>query len=373
LRNRVVIEIHTASFRTTRGYSICAALLDELAYFPTDEHASEPDVEVINAIKPGMATVPNAMLLCASSPHARRGALWEAYRKHYGQEADPVLVWHASSREMNPALPQAFIDKHMAEDPARAAAEYLAQFRTDLEAFVLREAVEACISHGVYERGPLSEHRYVAFVDPSGGSVDSMTLAVAHRERDKDSMLLDAVREVRPPFSPEAVVGEFAQLLKSYRVTRVQGDRYGGEFPRELFRKFGITYEVSPKPKSDLYRDVLPLINSRRVELLDHPKLISQLTGLERRIARSGRDSIDHSPGGHDDIANAGAGALLGALNAHRNRLLVGTYGYGGGKITWRDPKTGEEIDPKTGEPLGRTRIRVVRIGEKDSAAARGP
>jgi hypothetical protein len=54
----------------------------------------------------------------------------------------------------------------------------------------------------------------------------------------------------------------------------VQGDRYGGEFPRELFRKFGITYDVSAKPKSDLYRDVLPLINSRRVELLDHPKLL---------------------------------------------------------------------------------------------------
>ncbi len=174
----------------------------------------------------------------------------------------------------------------MAEDPARAAAEYLAQFRADVEAFVLREAVEACIARGVYERGPLSEHRYVGFVDPSGGSVDSMTLAVAHNERDKDCIVLDAVREIRPPFSPEAVVREFAQVLKSYRVTRVQGDRYGGEFPRELFRKFGITYDASPKPKSDLYRDVLPLINSRRVELLDHPKLIAQLTGLSaaRRV-----------------------------------------------------------------------------------------
>ncbi len=207
LRNRVVIEIHTASFRTTRGYSICAALLDEMAYFPNDEHAAEPDVEVINAIKPGMATIPNAMLLCASSPHARRGALWEAYRKHFGQEGDPVLVWHASSREMNPSLPQEFIDQHMAEDPARAAAEYLAQFRTDVEAFVLREAVEACIAHGIYERGPLSEHRYVGFVDPSGGSVDSMTLAVAHiKERDKDSVCLmlcarSGRRSVRRPLS----------------------------------------------------------------------------------------------------------------------------------------------------------------------------
>jgi hypothetical protein len=37
---------------------------------------------------------------------------------------------------------------------------------------------------------------------------------------------------------------------------------------------------------------------------LDHPRLINQLIGLERRTARGGRDSIDHPPGAHDDLAN---------------------------------------------------------------------
>jgi hypothetical protein len=82
LKHRIIIEVHTASFRTTRGYTIVAALCDEIAYWPTDESASEPDVEVIAAVKPAMATVPGALLLCASSPHARRGALWDAHRKH---------------------------------------------------------------------------------------------------------------------------------------------------------------------------------------------------------------------------------------------------------------------------------------------------
>ena len=89
LRNRINIEIHTASYRSTRGYTIVAALLDEIAIWETDETSAEPDVEVINAIKPVMLTVPGSMLLCASSPHARRGALWEAYRKHFGQDGDP--------------------------------------------------------------------------------------------------------------------------------------------------------------------------------------------------------------------------------------------------------------------------------------------
>ena len=71
LRNSVSIEIHTASFRSTRGYTIVAALLDEIAYWEVDENSSEPDIEVINAIRPGQATVPGAMLLCASSPHER--------------------------------------------------------------------------------------------------------------------------------------------------------------------------------------------------------------------------------------------------------------------------------------------------------------
>jgi hypothetical protein len=74
LRNRITIEIHTASFRTTRGYTIVAALLDELAYWATDEASAEPDTEVINAVRPGMSTIPDAVLLCASSPYARKGA-----------------------------------------------------------------------------------------------------------------------------------------------------------------------------------------------------------------------------------------------------------------------------------------------------------
>jgi hypothetical protein len=246
----------------------------------------------------------------------------------------------------------------------------MAQFRTDIESFVNREAVEACVALDIRERAPQSGVRYSGFVDPSGGSQDSFTLAVAHRDSDA-AAVLDAVREVRPPFSPEAVVAEFAATLKRYRVTKVSGDRYAGEWPREQFRKFGITYEVAAKPKSDLFRDLLPMLNSRKVELLDHPKLIAQLSGLERRTARSGRDSIDHAPGAHDDVANAAAGALLSALNAHKRRAFFGSYGYDG-QITWRDPETGEVIDPRTGEPIERTRIRVVTIPEALAPAARG-
>jgi hypothetical protein len=184
LRGGVVIEIHTASFRSTRGYSIIAALCDELAYWPSDEHSSEPDIEIINAIRPGMATIPGAMLLCASSPHARKGALWSAFSKHYGKDGDSILVWRASTRSMNASVPQSFIDAHMDEDPARASAEYQAEFRSDLEAFVQREVVENCTG-GYVELAPAANVRYFGFIDAAGGSGgDSFAAAISHREGD---------------------------------------------------------------------------------------------------------------------------------------------------------------------------------------------
>jgi hypothetical protein len=305
LTNGIVIEIHSASFRAVRGYTVVAAICDEIAFWPTDDSA-EPDTEILNALRPAMATVPDALLLCISSPYARRGELWKAYREHHGKDGD-VLVWQADTRTMNPAVPQAVIDRAMVEDEAKASAEYGAQFRRDLEALFDRQAIEACVRDGQRELAPVRGVSYRAFVDPSGGSADSMTLAIAHTE--KGIHVLDAVREVRPPFSPDATVKEFAALLKTYWLSTVTGDRYAGEWPREQFRKCGIHYQVSSRTRSDLYLELLPLINSGRVELLDHLRLVSQLATLERRTGR-GKDAIDHAPGAHDDIANAVAGAL---------------------------------------------------------------
>jgi hypothetical protein len=313
LNNSVTIEIQTASFRTTRGYTMVAALCDELAFWRTDEGGANPDSEVVSALRPAMATVPGSMLLCASSPYARRGVLWDAFRKHYGQDS-PTLVWKAATRVMNPTVPEDVIAEAYEADPASAAAEYGAEFRVDVQTFVAREVVESAVVRGRFEL-PLVPGMHVAFVDPSGGSSDSFTLAIAKRGQDGHAILC-ALREVRPPFSPEAVVGEFAALLKSYRIATIVGDRYAGEWPVEQFRKYGITYEQSAAPKSDIYRDLLPLLNSGRVELLDHPRLVAQLCQLERRTARSGKDSIDHPPGAHDDVANAVAGAIVKAGGA---------------------------------------------------------
>src|ERR1700704_511671 len=151
---------------------------------------------------------------------------------------------------------------------------------------------------------------YTAFCDPSGGSSDSMTLAISHRDPD-GVLVLDCVRETMAPFQPEAVVADFCETLAAYNISTVVGDRYAGLWPTEQFAKRGIAYVPSERVKSDIYRDLLPILNSRQCQLLDIKRLISQLHGLERRTARGGRDSIDHGSGQHDDVGNAVAGSLV--------------------------------------------------------------
>jgi hypothetical protein len=322
LTNGIAIEVRAASFRRIRGVTALAVIASEAAFWMDAETSSNPDTEILAAARPALATTGGPLILI-SSPYARRGELWSIFKKHYGANGDPrILVAKGTSRDFNPTLPQSVIDRAYERDPAAAAAEYGAEFRTDVELFLSREAVEGCMQAGVRELAPVGTNRYRAFVDPSGGSSDSFTIAIAHRE--KQRIVIDAIRERRPPFSPEAVVSEFAQLLKQYSVGKVYGDRYAGEWPREAFRKYGVTYTTCETVKSDLYRDMLPLINSNRIDLLGHPRLISQLCNLERHTGRSGKDVISHPPGAgqHDDVANAIAGAIW-AISAHGGPITV--------------------------------------------------
>jgi hypothetical protein len=310
LKGGVTIEVVTRSYRTVRGRSVCVAVLDELSFWRDDDSAN-PHSAVLNAVRASMATFgSDAMVIAGSSPYARRGVLWDAFRRWYGSNDARNLVWRAATRVMNPTVPQEFIDAKFERDAASAGAEYDAQFRSDIAEFVALEVLEACTPAGLFEIPPASNVPYVAFVDPSGGSSDSMALAISHRDQD-GTLVLDCVRETMAPFQPETVVADFCETLAAYGISTVVGDRYAGLWPAEQFAKRGIMYVPAEKSKSDIYRDMLPILNSRQCQLLDIKRLTMQLHGLERRAARGGRDSIDHGPGQHDDVANSVAGSLV--------------------------------------------------------------
>jgi hypothetical protein len=320
LSTRVDIEVRPASFRTSRGGTCCATIADEVAYWRS-ENSANPDKEILDAIRPALATT-GGILACISSPYARRGELYNAWKRDFGPNGDAeILVAKAASRVMNPTLSEKRVARAYERDAAVASAEYGAEFCTDVESFVAREVVEAAVVPGRFELPRMSGVNYRAFVDPSGGSADDMTLSISHAE--KQTIVVDCVRAVKPPFSPDDVAKDFAETIKSYGLNRVTGDRFGGEWPRERFKVHGVQYDLADKPKSDLYKETLPLLNAGRVELLDNPKLVSQFCLLERRTARGGRDSIDHSRGAHDDVANCVAGAVVAAASGRRGPMKI--------------------------------------------------
>jgi hypothetical protein len=123
--------------------------------------------------------------------------------------------------------------------------------------------------------------------------------------------VLDAVREVKPPFDPVAVAAELAAFLQTYRLDVAQADKFAGRWVVETFARHGIPVVQDAEPKSAVYLACLPLLTGQRCDLLDLPGLRGQLTALERRRRAGGRDVVDHLPGAHDDLANAAAGALV--------------------------------------------------------------
>src|SRR5712692_11100979 len=90
-----------------------------------------------------MATVPGALLLGLSTPYARRGELFKAWERYYGRDDAAVLVWRGTSLAMNPALDAGVVARAYEDDPVAAAAEYGAEWRRDVEAFLTPEALAA--------------------------------------------------------------------------------------------------------------------------------------------------------------------------------------------------------------------------------------
>ena len=176
LHNGVEIACFANSYRLVRGPTCVCAILDEVAVWWSDQLSANPDREIFRALKPAMITQPGSLLIGLSSPYAKKGLLYEKYRDHFGRDDSKVLIWQADTATMNPQVDKEEIEAAYHDDPISAAAEFGAQFRDDLQTYIVPEAIEACVERGVYERSPLPGVTYFGFIDPAGGSgQDAMT------------------------------------------------------------------------------------------------------------------------------------------------------------------------------------------------------
>jgi hypothetical protein len=324
LRSGIEIRIGTADNASVRGSTLLAVVCDEFAFW-----SNEDATEVLRAVRPGMATQPNAMLLIISSVYSASGPLAELHRRFYGTDDPHVLFALATTRQMNPTITEEFVDAELARDPVANAAEYLSVFRSDVASFL-----DAALIDEATRRTPRdlprrltapngTAIRYVAGLDVSGGRGDATACAVAHA--DAERVIVDACRRWPAPHDPKAVAAQAAAFLAEYGLTHAVADNYGAELSRVLYGDAGVTLIASDHVRSDVYLRLLPLLTTGRVELPPDPVLRIELLGLERRTARSGKDSVDHRPGGHDDLANAVALAAVSASRADASTLRAVT------------------------------------------------
>jgi hypothetical protein len=212
-----------------------------------------------------MAMCPDGgILMLGSSVYRKRGYMYRQFKELHGNPDAPAdtLVWFAPSAAMNPRLPQHVVDRALAENSAKARAEFLNIWREDLSDFIPLDAVEACTDFGVYLRLPELAFSYAAFCDPSGGTgSDSFTLAIGHRLHDQaGTVVIDALCERRPRFVPRDVIAEYAQLLKRYNISEVQGDKFAGGFHADEWQRNGISFVPCERTTSENYLHALPML-----------------------------------------------------------------------------------------------------------------
>lgn len=183
------------------------------------------------------------------------------------------------------------------------------------------KAVEDAVVAGRTVLPPEAGKHYVAFCDLSGGGSDDATLCVCHTDEQNRVIvdcLVDQGVRINRTFSPEETVAKFAEVLKQYRCSTVQGDRYAAQWPVLAFQKHGITYRPAELNRSQIYAAFEPLLNSGRVELLDHQRLLQQFIGLVRK-----GEKIDHASNEHDDHCNSVAGACVRAVQTDSQQPMM--------------------------------------------------
>jgi hypothetical protein len=310
------LEIVTNNAALVRGRSAIGVFGSECCQWKSDENNSSSDEEVVSAAEPSLSMcrdVPGGILCLGSSVFRKRGFMYRKYRELFGNDDADDICWFAPSMVMNPALPRSVIDRALAENPNKAGAEYENRWREDSSDYVPPDILEACTDGGEYERMPRPNIHYVAYCDSAGGlGSDSFTLAIAHAEDDK--VVLDLLREKKPRFVPRAVVKEFANILKAYKVLEVHSDGFAGGFHQAEWTENGIQFKASERTTSENYLFWLPMLLARRARLLDNSTLRSQTCALERVISpNTNHETVRHpqTSNAHDDVCASAAGAMV--------------------------------------------------------------
>jgi hypothetical protein len=306
LDNGITIRCCPCSQISIRGFRVVAAILDEIGFWRNEITAANPAEDVLNALRPAMATFPNHKLIKISTPYRKDGVLWRDYQQ---REQLDYLVWQIPTAEMNPTIPHDFLDKEAQRDPESFRREFLAQFTDQIEGWIQPEILDQCVTKSYTERPPVGSAIYAAAVDPAFKGND-FALAIAHIQ---DGLII--VDYVAPwtgtreaPLGYVQVCTEIAAIMKRYGLNVVYGDQHCAAIIGQKFQELGVVYEeftFGPATRLDLFGNLKHLIYQKQISLLDKPDLLRQFLSLEEHKAPRGNIDVRPAYRSKDDLAVA--------------------------------------------------------------------
>lgn len=103
LRNGITIATHANSFRSVRGRTVLAVVLDEVSFWRSDDSAT-PDTEVYSAVLPSLVRPSGevGLMIGISSPYRKTGLLHAKHKKHFGVSGDDVLCVQGLVEDLQP-------------------------------------------------------------------------------------------------------------------------------------------------------------------------------------------------------------------------------------------------------------------------------
>lgn len=303
--NRIIISCHPCSYVAVRGITIVAVICDEMAFWCHKETAANPEHEILEALRPGMATVRRPKLIKISTPFRKEGILFSEFQRR--TELD-FPVWQVPTSEMNPAISTKILDRARVRDEQTFRREFMAEFCEDVISWIDPETLEACVIRNRRELPRLAGGTYLAVIDP-GFRHSDFALAILQRRSDGKIVLCRIVRwrgTKKAPLGLEWVCRQIQQQLGEFSLNRVIGDQFCVEAINQELGKLGIVYEeicFGTHTRGLIFGNLRHLLNQRKIELLDSPELLSELRSLDE--LKTDRGQIDIRPGGgmRDDLA----------------------------------------------------------------------
>lgn len=323
LVNGVSIQTFPCNLARIRGTSLLCFVGDECAFWRHE--GKSIDKEVLDAARPGLS-FSHSKMVKISTPWMMRGEIWNDYQRYWGKPNEEVLVFQGDIYTFRPDYSENKLEKARRRDPVAFEQEWLARFRTDLtgmyDPIVIDQAVNA---DRPLELPFRTGGTRAAFVDVAGGGGrDHYAIAVGRL--DGERVIIEVIRSRAPKFNPEEVTAQYSELLKSYGIREVTGDKFSGDWASNAFEKFGITYKRAEKTKSELYLEVESAFNTGRVEIPNRETLIIQLKSLVRKARSGGKDLVDTDGGMPEDEANVVCGVVHLLMNEeHGDRSSAGT------------------------------------------------